>query len=67
MKREKTMDLTKGAVGKVLLAFILPILAGSLIQQLYTVVDAVVVGRYAGKEGLAAIDKREEVVQHDDP
>ena len=56
MKREKTMDLTKGAVGKVLLAFILPILAGSLIQQLYTVVDAVVVGRYAGKEGLAAID-----------
>ena len=56
MKSEKTMDLTKGAVGKVLLAFILPILAGSLIQQLYTVVDAVVVGRYAGKEGLAAID-----------
>ena len=56
MKRDKTMDLTKGTIWKVLLAFILPILAGSLIQQLYTVVDAVVVGHFAGKAGLAAID-----------
>ena len=56
MKQEKTRDLTQGTIWKVLLAFILPILAGSLIQQLYTVVDAVVVGRFAGKEGLAAID-----------
>ena len=56
MNRSKTLDLTRGNIGKVLLAFILPIMAGSLIQQLYTVVDAVVVGRFAGKAGLAAID-----------
>ena len=56
MASAKTLELTKGKIGKVLLAFILPILAGSLIQQLYTVVDAVVVGRFAGKAGLAAID-----------
>ncbi len=56
MKEEKTLDLTKGTIWKVLLAFILPILAGTLIQQLYTVVDAVVVGKFAGKAGLAAID-----------
>ena len=56
MNRSKTLDLTQGSIGKVLLAFILPIMAGSLIQQLYTVVDAVVVGRFAGKAGLAAID-----------
>ena len=56
MNRSKTLDLTQGNILKVLLAFILPIMAGSLIQQLYTVVDAVVVGRFAGKAGLAAID-----------
>lgn len=51
-----SLDLTQGTIWKVLLAFILPIMAGSLIQQLYTVVDAVIVGRFAGKAGLAAID-----------
>ncbi len=56
MAQKKTLDLTQGTIWKVLLTFILPILAGSLIQQLYTAVDAVVVGRFAGKEGLAAID-----------
>ena len=56
MNRNKTLDLTQGTIWRVLLAFILPIMAGSLIQQLYTVLDAVVVGRFAGKEGLAAID-----------
>ena len=34
----------------------LPIIAGSLIQQLYTTVDAVIVGQFTGKTGLAAID-----------
>ena len=56
MGNSKTLDLTQGKIWKVLVAFILPIMAGSLIQQLYTVVDAVVVGRFAGKAGLAAID-----------
>ena len=56
MNRSKTLDLTQGRIGKVLLVFIIPIIAGSLIQQLYTVVDAVVVGRFAGRAGLAAID-----------
>ena len=56
MSQKKTLDLSQGTIRKVLLTFILPILAGSLIQQLYTAVDAVIVGRFAGKEGLAAID-----------
>ncbi|MBQ9889888.1 MAG: MATE family efflux transporter [Firmicutes bacterium] len=56
MKEGKTLDLTTGTIWKVLLAFVLPILAGTLIQQLYTVVDAIVVGKFAGKAGLAAID-----------
>lgn len=56
MNKKKSLDLTRGTIWKVLLAFILPIMAGSLIQQLYTTVDAVVVGQFVGKKGLAAID-----------
>ena len=49
-------SLTKGSVWKGLLAFVLPILAGSLIQQLYVTVDAIIVGQFTGQLGLAAID-----------
>ncbi len=53
---KKTLDLTKGNVFLVLLLFVLPIILGSLIQQLYVTADAVIVGRFNGKSGLAAID-----------
>lgn len=39
-----------------LIAFTLPILVGNFFQHLYTTADAVIVGHFAGKEGLAAID-----------
>ena len=35
--------------------FFLPIALGTLFQQLYNTVDAVVVGRFVGKEALAAV------------
>lgn len=53
-KKEK-VSLTEGNITLALLAFVLPIMAGSLIQQLYTTVDAVIVGQYLGKNGLASI------------
>ena len=52
----KEHTLTKGSVGKGILLFVLPIIVGSLIQQLYVTIDAVVVGQFTGKLGLAAID-----------
>ena len=52
----KKSSLTEDNIGKALLFFVLPIIAGSLIQQLYTTVDAVIVGQFTGKTGLAAID-----------
>lgn len=54
--RQKTLDMTEGTIWRTLLAFFLPILLGSLLQQLYTTADAIIVGRLAGKQGLAAID-----------
>ena len=53
---KKQLDLTEGNICKVLTAFLLPMILGSLIQQLYTTADAVTVGQFAGKTGLAAID-----------
>ena len=34
--RQKTLDMTEGTIWRTLLAFFLPILLGSLLQQLYT-------------------------------
>ena len=53
---KNTLDLTQGTIWKVLLLFVLPIIGGSLIQQLYTTVDAIIVGKFIGKTGLAATD-----------
>lgn len=50
-----TRDMTKGNPARMLLAFALPMIAGNLCQQLYTIVDAFFVGRYAGFQALAAV------------
>jgi len=48
-------DLTTGREGKLILFFALPMLLGSIFQQLYNIVDSIVVGRVLGKEALAAV------------
>ena len=48
-------DLTQGPIGKKLVLFFLPIAVGTMFQQLYNTVDAMVVGRFVGKEALAAV------------
>ena len=53
---QKSIDFTEGALRKKLLLFVLPILAGTVLQQLYVTADAVIIGKYTGKIGLAAID-----------
>ncbi|MDR1223106.1 MAG: MATE family efflux transporter [Tannerella sp.] len=48
-------DLTYGKVWKVILAFVFPLLIGNLLQQTYHVADSIIVGRFIGKEALAAV------------
>ncbi len=48
-------DMTTGKEGKLILQFALPMLAGSLFQQFYNVVDSIIVGNFIGKEALAAV------------
>ena len=48
-------DLTVGPIGKKLLIFAVPLLLGSLVQQLYNTVDLIFVGNFIGKSASAAI------------
>lgn len=48
-------QITEGVIWKQLLLFFFPIAIGTLFQQLYNTVDAVIVGRYLGKEALACV------------
>lgn len=47
--------ITEGVIWKQILIFFFPILIGTFFQQLYNTVDAVVVGRFAGKEALSSV------------
>lgn len=48
-------SITEGVIWKNLLAFFFPILLGTFFQQLYNTADAVIVGKFVGKEALAAV------------
>lgn len=55
MKRTTGRNITEGSIWKGLLLYFFPIWFGSLFQQMYTTVDAAIVGRFVGKEALAAL------------
>ena len=48
-------DMTSGNEAKLILNFALPMLAGNIFQQLYNIVDSIIVGNFIGKEALAAV------------
>ncbi len=54
-KRKLARDLTIGKESKQIIMFALPILAATIFQQLYNVVDSIIVGNVLGKEALAAV------------
>ena len=48
-------SITEGVIWKNLLFFFFPIMLGSCFQQLYNTVDSIIVGKFVGKEALAAV------------
>lgn len=48
-------DLTEGPIGRGLLAFAIPLFLGQLLQQLYNVADAWVVGNFVDNNAFAAV------------
>ena len=51
----KIQNMTDGRPAKLLFTFSLPLMAGNIFQQLYTVVDTMVVGQFLGVDALAAL------------
>ncbi|MEI6173851.1 MAG: MATE family efflux transporter [Bacteroidota bacterium] len=48
-------DLSYGNEGRLILKFAIPMLLGNVFQQMYSIIDSVVVGKYIGKAALAAV------------
>lgn len=48
-------DMTKGSPGRLIILFAIPLMLGNICQQLYTMVDTIVVGQIAGVQALAAL------------
>jgi len=48
-------DFTVGKEAKLILQFSVPLVLGNIFQNLYNVVDSIIVGRFLGKEALGAV------------
>ena len=55
MTRLQGISMTEGTPWRHTLRFALPVLAGSLLQQLYNTADMIIVGRFAGEASLSAV------------
>ena len=55
MTKNMTRDMTEGSPAKLILKFSGPMLIGNIFQQLYNMVDSIVVGKFVNKDALAAV------------
>lgn len=60
--QQQSALMTQGSVGRHLLRFALPIFWGNLFQQLYNVVDSLVVGNFLGADALAAVGSSSNII-----
>ncbi len=49
------LDMTKGKPFKLIMKFIVPLVIGNLFQQMYNMVDTIIVGQFVGVKALAAV------------
>lgn len=55
-------DLTNGHEGRLIFWFAVPMLIGNLFQQLYHIINSVILGQFVGKEALAAIGAAQPII-----
>lgn len=53
--KKHTVDMTKGSIFRHIIAFAIPVMIAGVLQTLYNAADTVVLGKFAGKEALAAV------------
>ncbi len=52
---KRVQDMTSGSPAKLIFFFALPLMLGNVFQQMYTMVDTIIVGQVVGVEALAAL------------
>ena len=55
MAKSNTKDMSVGSPTKLIIGFAFPLLLGMLFQQIYGLMDTVIVGRFLGVSALAAV------------
>jgi putative MATE family efflux protein len=55
MGKSITRDMTSGSPARLIIKFAIPMLIGNLFQQMYNIIDSVVVGRFVDSNALAAV------------
>ena len=66
MANQKRMDLTTGKPIRQILLFSLPLVVGSLFQQMYSFVDTIMVGRLISGDALAAVGEKPAILGFDE-
>lgn len=62
MSKKSGMDMTAGNPAKLMISFAIPMILGNIFQQVYSMVDSIIVGRFVGKNALAAIGATQSVL-----
>ncbi len=62
MEKNNTL-MTSGVIWKEILLFSIPLILGNLFQQLYNIVDSVIVGNVVGENALAAVGAGGSIIQ----
>lgn len=60
--QKQDMDLTRGPLGRKMLLFALPLALTGILQQLFNAADVAVVGRFVGKDAMAAVGSNSPIV-----
>ena len=59
--KKLSKDFTQGNIARQLLFFSLPFMASNALQVLYSTIDMVIVGKYVGTAGLAAVSQSSQI------
>ena len=60
--KTETLDMTKGAILPQIVSFAIPLFLGNIFQQLYNTTDCFIVGRFLGRDALAAVGSTSHLV-----
>ena len=62
MEKKSTL-MTSGSIWKQILRFSIPLILGNLFQQMYSIVDSIIVGNVVGSDALAAVGASGAIIQ----